>query len=143
MHTSNLLLTQVPFYILLFLALFNCGIHYPVMSLAYLHLLFLKHIYISILRVCNQDTPYILAYATVVSIALEHKLFYRKKKKQFKVTCNCNDQTLNPIRFSWHNTINQGHVMFNLYLPKAHPSRILFTMMKPSLKYQFLPMHAT
>jgi len=51
------------------------------MSLAHLHLLFLKHIYISILRVCNQDTPYILAYATVVSIALEHKLFCRKRKK--------------------------------------------------------------
>jgi len=63
MHTSNLLLTQVPFYILLFLAPFHCGIHYLlVVSLVYLHLLFLKHIYISILRVCNQDTPYILAY---------------------------------------------------------------------------------
>jgi len=82
MRTSNLLLTQVPFYILLFLAPFHCGIHYLVVSLVYLHLLFLKHIYISILRVCNQDAPYILAYATVVSIALEHKLFYRKKKKE-------------------------------------------------------------
>ena len=58
---------------------FHCGIHYLVTSLAHLHLLFLKHIYISILRVCNQDTPYILAYATVVSIALEHKLFIGKK----------------------------------------------------------------
>ena len=46
------------------------------MSLAHLHLLFLKHVYISILRVCNQDTPYILAYATVV---LEHKLFIEKR----------------------------------------------------------------
>jgi len=59
----------------LFLALFHCGIHYLVASLAHLHLLFLKHIYISILRVCNQDSLYIIAYATVVSIALEHKLF--------------------------------------------------------------------
>ena len=81
MRTSNLLLTQTPSYIPLFLALFHCGIHYLVMSLAHLHLLFLKHIYISILRVCNQDTPYILAYATVVSIALEHKLFIEKKLK--------------------------------------------------------------
>ena len=61
--------------------IFHCGIHYLAMSLAHLHLIFLKHIYISILRVGNQDTPYILAYATVVSIALEHKLFIEKKLK--------------------------------------------------------------
>jgi len=73
-HTNSFLYSFVP-------TLFHCGIHYLVVSLAHLHLLFLKHIYISILRVCNQDTPYILAYATVVSIALEHKLFCRKKKK--------------------------------------------------------------
>jgi len=36
--------------------------------LAHLHLRSLKHIYISILRVCNQDTLYI---SYVVSIALE------------------------------------------------------------------------
>jgi len=81
MRTSNLLPTQTLFYIPLFLALFHCGIHYLVMSLARLHLLFLKHIYIGILRVCNQNTLYTLAYATVVSIALdmEHKLFIGKK----------------------------------------------------------------
>jgi len=47
-------------------------------------------------------------------------------KQQFKVTCNCNDQALNPIVFSLHNIINQEHVMFNLYLFKTHPSRIFF-----------------
>ena len=58
--------------------------NYLVMSLAHLHLLFLKHINISILRVCNQDTPYILAYATVVSLALEYKPFIEKKKQKKK-----------------------------------------------------------
>ena len=91
MRTSNLLLTQTPSYIPLFLALFHCGIHvYLVMSLAHLHLLFLKQVYINTLSpffffclfVCNRDTPYILAYATVVSIALEHKLFIGKRKER-------------------------------------------------------------
>ena len=59
------------------------------MSLAHLHLLLLKHIYIRTLSpflVCNQDTPYTLAYATVVSIAYEHKLLnlQRKKKKRYE-----------------------------------------------------------
>ena len=89
MRTSNLLLTQTPSYISLFLALFHCGIHvYLVMSLAHLHLLFLKQVYINTLSsffflfVCNQGTPYILAYATVVSIDLEHKLFIGKRKER-------------------------------------------------------------
>ena len=61
-----------------------CEIHYLVMSLAHLHFLCLKHIYISILRVRNQDTPYILVYATVVSIALEHKLFIERRKRKIR-----------------------------------------------------------
>ena len=48
-HTSNLLLTQTLSNIALFLAVFHCGNHYQVMSLAHLHLLFLKHMYVSAL----------------------------------------------------------------------------------------------
>ena len=58
MRTFNLLLTQTPFYIPLFLAPFHCGIHYLAMSLAHLHLLFLKHVDTSVhLARSYQDTP--------------------------------------------------------------------------------------
>jgi len=52
-------------------------------ALAYLHLLFLKHIYISILRVCNQDAPYILALLWSMNYFIEK----RKKKEGQLLTC--------------------------------------------------------
>ena len=124
MRTSNLLLTQIPFYISLFLALFHCGIHYLVASLAHLHLLFLKHIYISILRVCNQDTPYILAYATVVSIALEHKLFCRKKKK-VKIFFRASHGRIGATRLYALSASMHVHYTFGLHTSSTPPSIFL------------------
>ena len=74
-HTNSFLYSFVPSTISLWNSLPSSITSTPTLAI------FKAHIYISILRVCNQDTPYILAYATVVSIALEHKLFCRKKKK--------------------------------------------------------------
>ena len=67
------------------------------MSLAHLHLLFLNHIYISILRFCNQDTPYILAYAMLYPLLWSIN-YYRKQpppKKKQKTKTNSLVLTIN------------------------------------------------